>query len=219
MTPLDLMAHCSPQIAPVTLAAIVQHESGGNPLALHDNTAGASYWPQTEAEAIALAKSLMALGHSVDLGMGQINSRNLSWLGQSAETIFKPCANLAAMQGVLLAAWRQSGGSLPNTLSIYSTGKINSLGLNYTAAIYAQADSALGAPRSAPVVPAIADGKLPAWASRELPDAPNASLISPEVLRAAASPAATARGAAHRTAPADSALRPDAGDLHPGQPL
>jgi type IV secretion system protein VirB1 len=34
MTPAAMLEQCAPQIAPVTLAAIVQQESGGNPLAL-----------------------------------------------------------------------------------------------------------------------------------------------------------------------------------------
>jgi len=107
----------------VTLAAVVQHESGGHPLAVHDNATGVSYRPRGEDEAVALTRGLIAQGHSVDLGLGQINSGNLAWLGQSVETIFEPCANLAATQRVLLAAWRQAGGSLPGALSIYNTGR------------------------------------------------------------------------------------------------
>jgi type IV secretion system protein VirB1 len=140
---MEMISVCAPLVAPVTIAAVVQHESGGNPLAVHDNATGASYRPKTETEAIALAKRLIAKGHSVDLGLGQINSSNLSWLGQSVETIFDPCANLAAMQRVLLAAWKQSGGHLPGTLSIYNTGKATSAkGAGYAAAIYARAQAA-----------------------------------------------------------------------------
>jgi type IV secretion system protein VirB1 len=206
----------------MTLAAIVQHESGGHPLAIHDNTTATSYWPQTEAEAIAWAKSLIALGHSVDLGLGQINHKNLAWLGQSVETIFKPCANLTAAQGVLLAAWRQSDGSLPNTLSIYSTGKINDTGASYAAAIYAQVRPN-AAPAAAPVVPAIPNGTLPAWVSRELPAGSDAAL-TPEAFRAATgyyrvarTPARPSLATAAAASPAESALRPDIGDLRPGK--
>ena len=74
MTPTALMEQCAPQIASVTMAAIVQQESGGNPLALHDNTSGKSYRPATIAEAARLARELIAQGHSVDIGLPQINS-------------------------------------------------------------------------------------------------------------------------------------------------
>jgi type IV secretion system protein VirB1 len=163
MTPLALFLTCAPLISPVTMAAIAQHESAMNPLAVHDNTTGASYHPRNEVEAIALANSLIASGHSVDLGMGQINSKNLSWLGQTAQTIFKPCFNLNAAQTVLLGAWKQSGGNLSGTLSAYNTGKVDSsIGANYAAKVYAQAL------HPHPVVPAIPGGKLPAWMSQEM---------------------------------------------------
>jgi len=116
LIPFALLTACAPLVAPVTLAAVVQHESGGHPLAVHDNAAGMSYRPRSEDEAVALAKGLIAQGHSVDLGLGQINSGNLAWLGQSVETIFKPCTNLAATQKVLLAAWRQAGGQFAGSL-------------------------------------------------------------------------------------------------------
>ena len=56
MTPVALMEQCAPAIAPVTLAAVVQQESGGNPLALHDNTAGKSYRPASLTEAAQIAR-------------------------------------------------------------------------------------------------------------------------------------------------------------------
>jgi type IV secretion system protein VirB1 len=200
MTPLDMISTCAPLVAPVTIAAVVQRESGGNPLAVHDNATGVSHRPQTEAEAIALAKSLIALGHSVDLGLGQINSRNLPWLGQSVETIFEPCGNLTAMQGVLLAAWKQSGGSLPGALSIYNTGKAGgAAGASYAATVYAQAR------QPAPAVTAIPAGKLPPWVSRGFGTA--------SAIRASARKTGAV---ALADAPAISALKPDAGDLKPG---
>jgi type IV secretion system protein VirB1 len=58
MNAIVLMEQCAPQIAPVTLAAIVQQESGGNPLAVHDNTSGKSYAPTTVAEAAQLTREL-----------------------------------------------------------------------------------------------------------------------------------------------------------------
>src|SRR3546814_1388333 len=52
--------------------------------------------PRNEAEAIATARSYVARGYSVDLGLGQINSRNMGWLGLTWDTVFKQCANVEA---------------------------------------------------------------------------------------------------------------------------
>src|SRR3546814_7986379 len=58
--------------------------------------------PRNEAEAIATARSYVARGYSVDLGLGQINSRNMGWLGLTWDTVFKQCANVEAAGRVLL---------------------------------------------------------------------------------------------------------------------
>lgn len=222
MTPLDMLSTCAPMVSPVTIAAVIQHESQGNPLALHDNTTHTTYQFQTEAEAIAMAKSLIALNHSIDMGMGQINNKNLSWLGQTVDTIFKPCINIAATQTVLLSAWQQSGGNLPTTLSIYNTGKPTSrIGANYAASIYDKAKNPDG-PTS--TIPAIPNGKLPKWATQELPKNAKTSEITPETFRKTTFRYGAIRGARRILAqndtqphakPANSALRPNTGDLYP----
>ena len=120
-----MMEQCAPQVAPVTLAAIVQQESGGNPLALHDNTSGKGYAPATVAEAARLARELIAQGHSVDIGLAQINSRNLPRLGLGVDQVLDPCANLRAAQTVLMEGWMRSG-DLRATLSAYNTGRLRS---------------------------------------------------------------------------------------------
>ncbi len=43
-----LAQQCAPQVAPATLAAIVQVESGGNRWVLWDNTAHREYHPRSE---------------------------------------------------------------------------------------------------------------------------------------------------------------------------
>ena len=156
MTPVAMLEQCAPQIAPVTMSAIVQQESGGNPLALHDNTSGKSYRPATIAEAARLARELIAQGHSVDIGLAQINSRNLPRLGLGVDQVLDPCQNLRAAQTVLMDGWKRSG-SLRGALSAYNTGKINSsVGAVYGAKVFEKAGV---------VVPAIAGGKLASWAA------------------------------------------------------
>lgn len=156
MTPIQLIALCAPAVAPVTMAAIVQQESAGNPLALHDNTTGRSYQPQSAPQAAALLRGLIAQGHSVDIGLAQINSANLPSLGLDPAAALDPCENLRAAQKILLGAWQRSG-SLPSALSAYNTGtSAGSCGAAYAADVYA---------RASVVVPAIANGRMAKWAA------------------------------------------------------
>lgn len=158
---LNTIEECAPKVAAVTMAAIVQQESGGNPLALHDNTSGKSYAPKTAAEAARLARELIAQGHSVDMGLAQINSKNLPRLRLGIDQVFDPCSNLRAAQVILLGAWSQSGGSLRGALSAYNTGNTTGIaGARYSARVYAQAGV---------VVPAVPGGRLARWAVDSVP--------------------------------------------------
>ena len=138
--PPHTLQHCAPRIHPITLSAVVRQESGGNPLLIHNNTSGHTYRPKSPGAAAALARKLIRQGHSVDLGLAQINSRNLSWLGLDLQTVFDPCRNLAAAQTVLLDGWKRSGGNLRKTLALYNTGKPDSkVGAKYAASVYSKA--------------------------------------------------------------------------------
>jgi type IV secretion system protein VirB1 len=106
-----LAVTCAPQVAPATLTAIAQTESGLDPLAVGDNTANRSYHPSAKPEAIALAAQLAAEGHDLDLGLMQINQRNFGWLGLAAGAAFEPCRSLAAGAAVLTAFSRYNTGS------------------------------------------------------------------------------------------------------------
>jgi type IV secretion system protein VirB1 len=67
-----LMARCAPNVAPSTMAAIVRVESGGNPLAIGDNTTRRSYYPRDRATAELLARRLLNAGHLLDLGCSKV---------------------------------------------------------------------------------------------------------------------------------------------------
>src|SRR3569623_1095991 len=96
-TVMALALQCAPAVAPTTLAAIARAESGFDHLAIGVNGAHARRLHPASAESAAfMARRLIADGESVDLGLAQINSRNLAWLGLSVEDAFAPCANLAA---------------------------------------------------------------------------------------------------------------------------
>lgn len=123
-----LASQCAPNVAPQTVAAIVQTESHGRPFALNVNGASQPPPQANAASAAATAKRYIAAGYSVDLGLGQINSRNMRWLGLTWETVFDPCTNIAALGRVLTQnynmaiAGRDPQAALRVALSLYNTG-------------------------------------------------------------------------------------------------
>lgn len=88
---------CAPAVAPDTMAAIVTVESGGWPYAINDNTARRSYRARTRKEALELATSAPGAGHSVDIGIAQVNSGTFAAFRVDAEQMLEPCANLRAI--------------------------------------------------------------------------------------------------------------------------
>ncbi|CAN7646771.1 lytic transglycosylase domain-containing protein [Phenylobacterium sp. LjRoot225] len=127
-TALTLAQQCAPTIAPETLLSIVQVESGFNPLALNVNGAADPRPPHTKAEAIRTAVALIRQGQNIDLGLAQINSKNLVWLGLSVTDAFDPCRNLAAAAKVLEAGYVSAAQLAPQqqalrmAFSAYNTG-------------------------------------------------------------------------------------------------
>ena len=126
---IGLSAQCAATVAPGTLLTFARAESGLDPLALHDNTSGASPRAETKAEAISLASALIGAGHSVDLGLMQVNSRHLTWLGLSITDAFELCPSMAAGARVLHTAYDpcvDAGGEAQSCLrvaaSAYNTG-------------------------------------------------------------------------------------------------
>lgn len=125
-----LASKCSPDVSPLTMSYIVKLESGNNPYSININrNAALEHQPSSEAEAITVAKKLISENKNIDLGLAQINSKNLKGLGLTVEEIFKPCVNLAASQTILKAcyhesvkSWQPGQDALKHTLSCYNTG-------------------------------------------------------------------------------------------------
>lgn len=81
---LSLSQACAPQVAPETLAAVAYAESRFNPNAIGVNRGPRpARTPRDAAEAARVARDLLARGANLDLGVAQINSDNLDWLGLS----------------------------------------------------------------------------------------------------------------------------------------
>lgn len=127
-TIFGLASQCAPNVAPQTVAAIVRTESHGLPFALNVNGARQPARQKSAVEAAATAQRYIAAGYSVDLGLGQINSRNMRRLGLTWATVFDPCTNIAALGRVLSDNFRSvAEGRHPQTalrlaLSMYNTG-------------------------------------------------------------------------------------------------
>lgn len=121
---------CAPNVAPVTLEAIIQVESGGNSLALNVNGLRVQPAPPRNArEAVEIASHYIAAGYSVDLGLMQVNSRNLPALGYSIEQVFDSCTNIRGGAVILTADYAEAARTqgegqpaLQATLSAYNTG-------------------------------------------------------------------------------------------------
>jgi len=160
-----LAKRCAPQAAPSTMAAIARVESGFDPLTIHDNTSGASAAPATAAEAIAIATSLLAAGHSLDLGIMQINSANLSPLGLTVSAAFDACRSITASEAILAGDY--TGGTthearqaaLRIAISKYNTGSPTA---GFTNGYVAKVEAATHAPAVAVSSPPAAPAS-PGW--------------------------------------------------------
>ncbi len=128
MLPEALLA-CAMMVHPVTLNAVVGVESGGRPAAIHVNGLAVQPHPVDAADAAAIAHRYIAEGKTVDIGLMQVNSRNLADLNLTVEQVLDPCVNLHAGGAILArfytaAAQRYGKGqlALAVALSGYNTG-------------------------------------------------------------------------------------------------
>ncbi len=122
---------CAVMVHPTTLDAIVRVESHGSASAIHVNGLSDKEQPHplNSTDAAAIARRYIAAGKSVDLGLMQVNSRNLAGLNLTIEQVMDPCTNLHA-GGTILAAfyskaaqhYGQGQSALIAALSAFNTG-------------------------------------------------------------------------------------------------
>lgn len=112
-----LALSCAPDIHPITLHALVRHESRAKQYAIGVNRKGQHLprQPQTLAEATEAAQRLIDQGIDFDAGLGQINVRNWEWLKLDTATVFDPCRNLAAAQTVLADCYARAAAFFAST--------------------------------------------------------------------------------------------------------
>lgn len=129
MIAVSLLA-CAMNVAPVTLNAIIHVESGGNPLTIHVNHAAEQPLPaRTVQQAAATARRFIADGYSVDLGIMQINNRNLAVLGYTIEDALDACLGITGGAAILSADYGRAAmqfgegqNALLAAISAYNTG-------------------------------------------------------------------------------------------------
>jgi len=124
----QLALRCGPSVAPSTLASIARTESAFEPLSINDNTTGTSGVPATRNIALQIVSKLLKSGHSVDVGIMQINSGNFARLGLTPEAALDPCKSITAAAVILAGDY--AGGdtherqqtALRVAISRYNTG-------------------------------------------------------------------------------------------------
>jgi len=146
---ITLALACAPQVAPATMAAIVQTESNFRPLAININTKGVRLerQPANHGEAVATAKWLLGQGYNIDVGLAQVNSTNWKRYGLTPETAFDPCLNLSAGAQILHGNYQSASKktndeqtALRAALSAYNTGSFTrGFGNGYVGKVVANA--------------------------------------------------------------------------------
>lgn len=136
-----LAQRCAPSVAVETLWAIAQAESHANPHAIGINgNTRLLRRPSSPREAAGWSRWLTRHGYSIDLGLMQINAKNLPGFGLTFETVFDPCTNIAAAARLLTRhyvdaapTWGAGQGGLMAALRAYNTGKmeLSSAGVGY----------------------------------------------------------------------------------------
>ncbi|HML83090.1 MAG TPA: lytic transglycosylase domain-containing protein [Thiomonas arsenitoxydans] len=125
-----MIAQCTQQVPTGWMKAIIQNESGGNPLAINVNGGQAlAHQPESIAQAQATAAWLYQHGYSFDAGIAQINSANFKRLNLDTKTVFDPCINIKAAAIIFDQNYRQSYAVTQNpqravldAISMYNTG-------------------------------------------------------------------------------------------------
>lgn len=185
---IELIAMCAPDVAPQTVQEIIRIESNGNPLAINVNrrqgqqAAPSPPRAETAEQAAGIAREYIKAGYTVDMGLMQINSKNLHWLGIELDeltSIFSPCANIAAGAAILTqfyerAAIKFGAGqvALQAALSAYNTGNFSrGFSNGYLAHFYGQSTAATstlsGTAQAATVTDAMRSPTSVSWAPPE----------------------------------------------------
>ncbi len=102
---------CAPNIHPITLHALISHESRAHQYAIGVNRNGKHLrqQPRTLTEAAEAAQGLIDQGIDFDAGLGQINVRNWAWLNLDTKTVFDRLLPRRCLQSAMPDHCRDTG--------------------------------------------------------------------------------------------------------------
>lgn len=137
-----MASQCALKVHPDTIEAIIRQESAYHPYALSINHPATeaqrqgypdglyqlAQQPRTRREAIAWAKWLLRHGHTVSIGLMQVNTEVAPALGiEDPLSLFNPCLNLSAGAAILRSAYAGQPHTLQglaNAFAIYNSGSV-----------------------------------------------------------------------------------------------
>lgn len=129
-TLVNLAKKCSPSVSPKTMVALVKTESNGNPWAIGLNGVRLRYQPKSESQAMAWVRYLDKNNYNFDVGLGQVNIKNIRKHGSKPEELVSnTCLNLQISGKILTQNYIQASKTtkdpqtaLRKALSMYNTG-------------------------------------------------------------------------------------------------
>lgn len=125
----DPYAHSS------VIKAIVKVESGGDPWAININKKGVRLLakPKTREQAQAWINWFVKNSYNIDIGIAQINIKNIQKMKLNPSDLLDPCLNLKVAGQILLSNYKNSAKQAKNSddavrlaISAYNTGNFRS---------------------------------------------------------------------------------------------
>lgn len=139
---------CAPHVAQSTMLAIIRTESNGNPLAISINKGyKLRYQPKTLEQAYKWVEYLETHKYNFDIGLAQVNIKNINKYGYKAIEALEPCANLRIASDILIKNYgdaltksKNTAEALEKAISAYNTGNYHSgLSNGYVQKVYINA--------------------------------------------------------------------------------
>lgn len=154
-----LAVQCAPYVAVATLRALAQVESSFNPYAIGIVGGALTRQPRNLLEAISTVRLLRAQSIKFSAGIAQIYVENWPAYQLDHETVFQPCANLRAAQGILSDCYqRASAGAGQGQVALrqaiscyYANNFVTGFRDGYVQKVVAAANTFRAAAQKAPV--------------------------------------------------------------------
>jgi type IV secretion system protein VirB1 len=197
---LALAQACAPTVAPQTMAAVVNVESGYNPYAIGVVGGRLARQPGSLEEALATAKQLSSDGWNFSVGIAQVNRYNLPRYEITYEQAFDPCTNLRIGSKILEECFIRASKQKPEAQAALQAAFSCYYSGNFSRGFKADV---LGKPSYVEKVLASAD--LPSKAIPVVPSIQTSDGVKPQFDKAAESTALTPRAKPKRGTSPDNA--------------